>query len=103
LKFNRARNVLRRPDNQRLLFLSPYALELNPGSFFWDELPEKNFHNRVLDSPAAVGAISPAACMISNPTSSVSTASPLGRGLLMPVLPELERVELGLGEAALGT
>lgn len=38
------------PPNLRLLFLPPYAPELNPVKHLWDELREKSFHNRVFDS-----------------------------------------------------
>ena len=38
----------------RLLFLPPYSPELNPVEHLWDELREKHFHNRVLDSLDAV-------------------------------------------------
>jgi transposase len=38
------------PDNLRLLFLPPYAPELNPQEHIWDELREKHFHNRAFDS-----------------------------------------------------
>ncbi|HYE35556.1 IS630 family transposase [Methylocaldum sp.] len=38
------------PPNLRLLFLPPYAPELNPVEHLWDELREKSFHNRVFDS-----------------------------------------------------
>ena len=33
--------------NLRLHFLPPYSPELNPQENIWDELREKNFHNRV--------------------------------------------------------
>lgn len=42
------------PDNLRLLFLPPYAPELNPVEHLWDELREKHFHNRVFDSLEAL-------------------------------------------------
>ena len=38
------------PENIRLLSLPPYAPELNPVEHIWDELREKEFHNRVFDS-----------------------------------------------------
>lgn len=38
------------PPNIRLLSLPPYAPELNPLEHVWDELREKQFHNRVFDS-----------------------------------------------------
>lgn len=38
------------PPNLRLVFLPPYAPELNPVEHLWDELREKSFHNRVFDS-----------------------------------------------------
>ena len=38
------------PGNLRLLFLPPYAPELNPVEHLWDDLREKSFHNRVFDS-----------------------------------------------------
>lgn len=38
------------PPNLRLLFLPPYSPELNPVEHLWDELREKNFHNRAFDS-----------------------------------------------------
>lgn len=41
---------LRMPSNLRLLFLLPYAPELNPIEHLWDDLREKSFHNRVFDS-----------------------------------------------------
>lgn len=37
-------------DNLRLIFLPPYAPELNPQEHVWDELREKYFHNRAFDS-----------------------------------------------------
>lgn len=45
---NELKNQL--PSNLRLLFLPPYAPELNPVEHLWDELREKHFHNRVFDS-----------------------------------------------------
>jgi len=38
------------PNNMRLLPLPPCAPELNPVEHIWDELREKCFHNKVLDS-----------------------------------------------------
>jgi transposase len=38
------------PDNLRLLSLPPYSPELNPVEHIWDDLREKEFHNRVFDS-----------------------------------------------------
>lgn len=38
------------PDNLKLHFLPPYSPELNPVEHLWDELREKNFHNRAFDS-----------------------------------------------------
>lgn len=38
------------PYNMRILFLPPYAPELNPVEHIWDELREKWFHNRVFAS-----------------------------------------------------
>jgi transposase len=38
------------PDNLRLLCLPPYSPELNPVEHIWDDLREKEFHNRVSDS-----------------------------------------------------
>jgi len=43
-------NTLQSPPNVRLLFLPPYAPELNPIEHVWDELREKFFHNRVFKS-----------------------------------------------------
>jgi len=37
-------------ENLRLLLLPPYSPELNPVEHLWEELREKNFHNRVFDS-----------------------------------------------------
>jgi len=42
--------ALQLPSNLRLLFLPPYAPELNPQEHIWDELREKFFHNRAFDS-----------------------------------------------------
>jgi len=42
------------PSNLRLLFLPPYAPELNPVEHLWDDLREKSFHNRVFDSIMAL-------------------------------------------------
>lgn len=41
--------ALHLPDHLRLLFLPPYSPELNPQEHLWDELREKNFHNRFFD------------------------------------------------------
>ena len=38
------------PNNLRLLSLPPYSPELNPVEHIWDDLREKEFHNRVFDS-----------------------------------------------------
>ncbi len=38
------------PTNLKLLFLPPYSPELNPQEHIWDELREKNFHNKTFDS-----------------------------------------------------
>ncbi len=35
------------PDNLRLPSLPPYSPELNPVEHIWDDLREKEFHNRV--------------------------------------------------------
>ena len=43
-------------DNLRLIFLPPYAPELNPQEHVWDELREKYFHNRAFDSLEALEA-----------------------------------------------
>ena len=40
---------LKIPDNVRLLSLPPYSPELNPVEHIWDDLREKEFHNRVFD------------------------------------------------------
>lgn len=42
--------AFRLPNNMKLLFLPPYSPELNPAEHLWDELREKNFHNRVFES-----------------------------------------------------
>jgi DDE superfamily endonuclease len=44
------RQEIRLPGNLRLLFLPPYAPELNPVEHRWDDLREKSFPNRVFDS-----------------------------------------------------
>jgi transposase len=44
------------PDNISLLFLSPYAPELNPKENLWDEIREKIFKNYALKSIDAVRA-----------------------------------------------
>jgi transposase len=38
------------PANIRLLSLLPYSPELNPVEHIWDDLREKEFHNRVFDN-----------------------------------------------------
>ena len=50
---HRCRN-LRVPDNVSLLFLPPYAPELNPKENLWDEIREKIFRNYALKSIDAV-------------------------------------------------
>ena len=50
---HRCRN-LRVPDNVSLLFLPPYAPELNPKENLWDEIREKLFRNYALKSIDAV-------------------------------------------------
>ena len=45
---------LRVPDNVSLLFLPPYAPELNPKENLWDEIREKIFKNYALKSINAV-------------------------------------------------
>jgi len=42
--------AIRLPCNLRLLFLPPYAPELNPVEHLWDDVREQAFHNRVFDS-----------------------------------------------------
>ena len=42
------------PDNISLLFLPPYAPELNPKENLWDEIREKIFKNYALKSIDAV-------------------------------------------------
>ena len=44
------------PDNISLLFLPPYAPELNPKENLWDEIREKIFKNYALKSIDAVRA-----------------------------------------------
>ena len=44
------------PDNISLLFLPPYAPELNPKENLWDEIREKTFKNYALKSIDAVRA-----------------------------------------------
>jgi transposase len=44
------------PDNVSLLFLPPYAPELNPKENLWDEIREKIFKNYALKSIDAVRA-----------------------------------------------
>ncbi len=41
-------------ENLRLLLLPSYSPERNPAEHLWDELREKNFHNRVFDSIGAL-------------------------------------------------
>ena len=38
------------PENLKLHFLPPYSPELNPVEHLWDELREKNFHNRAFET-----------------------------------------------------
>lgn len=45
---------LQPPQNLSLLFLPPYAPELNPMEHIWDELREKYFHNEVFRTLSAV-------------------------------------------------
>lgn len=45
--------ALRVPPNMALLRLPPYSPELNPAERLWDEIREKEFANRVLDSLGA--------------------------------------------------
>ena len=45
---------LKAPANIYLLYLPPYAPELNPIEHVWDELREKFFHNRVFSSLQAL-------------------------------------------------
>lgn len=47
-------NELAIPENMELVFLPPYSPELNPVEHLWEELREKNFHNKVFDSLDAV-------------------------------------------------
>ena len=42
------------PSNLRLVFLPPYAPELNPVEHIWYDLREKFFHNSVFDSIEAL-------------------------------------------------
>lgn len=42
------------PGNMKLVFLPPYAPELNPVEHLWDELREKSFGNLVFDSLEAL-------------------------------------------------
>jgi transposase len=42
------------PPNMRLLPLPPYSPELNPVEHLWEELREKNFHNRIFSSMDAL-------------------------------------------------
>jgi transposase len=45
---------LKLPANMRVMLLPPYSPELNPVENIWEELREKNFHNRVFHSLDAV-------------------------------------------------
>jgi transposase len=45
---------LKLPENIKLLPLPAYSPELNPVENIWEELREKNFHNRVFASLDAV-------------------------------------------------
>jgi hypothetical protein len=47
-------NDLEVPENLHLLFLPPYSPELNPVENIWDEIREKNFHNKAFSSLEAV-------------------------------------------------
>lgn len=47
--WHRSQN-LQMPSDLRLLFLPPYAPELDPVENLWDNLREKSFHNRVFNS-----------------------------------------------------
>jgi len=38
------------PENIRLIFQPPYSPQVNPVEHIWDELREKNFHNRIFPS-----------------------------------------------------
>lgn len=42
------------PNNIRLLSLPPYSPELNPVEHLWEEIREKNFHNKSFDTLTAV-------------------------------------------------
>lgn len=44
------------PPNLKLHFLPPYSPELNPQEHVWDELREKNFHNKAFESMDALQA-----------------------------------------------
>ncbi|MGB5011195.1 MAG: transposase, partial [Candidatus Dechloromonas phosphoritropha] len=44
------------PENIRLLRLPPYAPQLNPQEHVWDEVREKEFHNRVFADLGSVSA-----------------------------------------------
>jgi DDE superfamily endonuclease len=43
-------HTMKLPPNLKLLFLPPYSPELNPVEHLWDELREKYFHNRAIDT-----------------------------------------------------
>lgn len=43
-------SVLKLPKNMRLVFLPPYAPELNPVEHIWDEVREKSFGNLAFNS-----------------------------------------------------
>ena len=45
---------LKLPANMRMMVLPPYSPELNPVENIWEELREKNFHNRIFHSLDAV-------------------------------------------------
>lgn len=42
------------PENIEIAFLPPYSPDLNPQEQIWDEIREKNFHNRIFNSLDAV-------------------------------------------------
>lgn len=47
-------NLLKIPENMRLIFQPPYSPELNPAEHLWDELREKFFRNCVFTDMRAV-------------------------------------------------
>lgn len=47
-------DTLKHVENVRLVSLPAYSPELNPVENLWDEVREKNFHNRVFDSQNAL-------------------------------------------------